>query len=122
MLIIYYSRFGNTYSFIKNHISNDYKKVRIENIQEDSDLPQQYVLFTPTYNFGEIPEEVVEFLDKYHSKCLGTVVNGNRNWGDKFANAGRLIQEKYGIPCLYKYEMRGNKKVAEEVEKIIEKL
>lgn len=100
MNVIYYSITGNTKAFASRFRSALPVEVFIS-----TEVP--FVIFTPTYNFGEIPEPVADFLHKNHSYLKGVVAFGNRNWGGKFAKAGDLIAEQYGVPLIRKIELRG---------------
>lgn len=100
MKVVYYSLTGNTESFAHRFPNS----LTLEQAQY---MTEPYVLFTPTYNFGEVPEPVCEFLDHNEDYLRGVVAFGNRNWGAKFAQAGDLIAEVCGVPLLRKVEMRG---------------
>src|SRR5699024_12875273 len=81
-----------------------------------------FILITPTYNFGQIPEEVVEFLDNYGSNMEGVISCGNRNWGQAFGQAGDKISDMYDVPLLQKLELHGYNKDNEIVDKVIESM
>lgn len=102
-LIVYYSLTGNTKAFAERYLAEGYEVIPLGNAKPNA----PYTLFTPTYNFGEVPREVSEFLDNNHGNLTGVVSFGNRNWGGKFAKAGEIISEKYRVPLIRKVEMRG---------------
>ncbi|AIA64135.1 flavodoxin [Staphylococcus phage S-CoN_Ph2] len=116
MELIYYSKSNNTKRFIDS-LDTDLEKHNI-----DSEPKDNYILFTPTYNFGQIPEPVQNFLDKHSNKMIGVVSFGNRNWGSLFAVAGEKISDEYGVPLYCKLELSGTKKDKQKIEDIIRKV
>lgn len=114
--IVYYSRTNNTKRFIKK-LDTDLEIVDIDNYNHQ----EYFILITPTYNFGQIPEEVLEFLNKNGDNLLGVVSSGNKNWGKAYGQAGNKIAGMYDVPLLHKFEMMGNKKDVEIVDDIIKK-
>lgn len=117
MIVVYYSRFKNTIKML-NKLNIDIQKISLD----DYDGNENFVLITPTYGIGEIPEAVDEFLKVHHANMLGVISSGNRNWGMRFARSGQLISEKYNVPWLYKYELIGNKKDIENIGKVLTNL
>lgn len=115
MELIYYSKSNNTKRFV------DSLELDLEKHSIDSEPKDKYVLFTPTYNFGQIPDKVQEFLDKYSDGMVGVISFGNRNWGSLFAVSGNKISDSYGVPLLYKLELSGTQVDRENVENILRK-
>lgn len=115
MIVVYYSRFRNTKSFIDKLNMNN------QSINE-YDGESEYVLITPTYGIGEVPDEVTSFLEKNHKKMVAVISSGNTNWGPRFANSGRIIHEIYGVPWLYRFELRGNDEDVKNIRKVLENL
>lgn len=64
-------------------------------------------LVTRCFNFGEIPDTTLDFLDQYWEWVIGTACSGNRNWGKNYAIAGKMIEEDYGIPFVTSFEALG---------------
>lgn len=102
-IIVYYSLTGNTKAFAERYLAEGYEVIPLGNAKPNA----PYTLFTPTYNFGEVPREVSQFLDNNHGNLTEVVSFGNRNWGGKFAKAGEIISDRYGVPLIRKVEMRG---------------
>ena len=84
----------------------------------DYEVDFDYILITPTIGFGQVPEGVAEFLETNHKHLKGVVGSGNKNWGERFANASEIISEEYDVPLLMKIELHGNKKDISEFKKI----
>lgn len=104
MLVLYASRTGNVKRFI------DKLDMRVEYIKNVECVNEPYVLITYTDKFGEVPAEVVSFLNKHHEYLIGVSASGNRNWGSQlFARSADVISEKYGVPVISKFEMSGVK-------------
>ena len=64
-------------------------------------------LVTFTTNFGEIPLNTQNFIEKNKDKLLSVSSSGNMNWGKLYALAADKISEKYNIPVLLKFELSG---------------
>ena len=116
MQLFYYSRTRNTKRFI-DKLESDIDSFSIT----EADPQGSFILITPTYNFGQIPEEVAEFLENYGSNMVGVISCGNRNWGPAFAQAGNKISSLYDVPLLHKFEMSGNEKDVEIVNNILKR-
>lgn len=102
--IVYYSISGNTKAFANRFTADGYEVVPL---RQAKGIDRPFVLFTPTYNFGDIPAPVRRFLNE-HGRYMKSVVSfGNQNWGAVFARSGDLVSELYAVPLLLKIEMRG---------------
>lgn len=82
---------------------------------------EKYILITPTYNFGDIPDKVQEFLKAHGLNMVGVISTGNKNWGTFYGQAGDKIADLYDVPLLHKLEMSGNKKDVEIINNILER-
>ena len=116
MQIVYYSFANNTKRFV-NKLDTELEIVTID----DYNRTEQFILITPTYNYGSIPDSVSHFLELNGSKLLGVISSGNKNCGDVFAQAGNKIASLYDVPLLHKFEMSGNEKDVKIVNGIINK-
>lgn len=72
-----------------------------------------FVIITPTVGDGECPDVVLDYLSAHHEMCVGAVIGGNRNFGQSFAGAGKVIREKFGIRTLFRFELAGSEKEVE---------
>lgn len=76
-------------------------------------MAEPFVLICPTYadGFGRnaVPKQVIRFLNipANRAQLRGVIASGNRNFGETFALAGRLIAQKCGVPLLYRFELAG---------------
>ena len=77
------------------------------------------MLVTPTYNFGEIPQVVAEFLESNNEYLVAVIGTGNRNWADNFAIAGRKVATRYGVPLIGTVELAGT---PEDYRTLIERM
>ena len=102
MVIVYDSLTGQGKKFA---LKLGYEAIKISKYRETDD--QQVFLVTRSFNFGEVPKTTLDFLSLYHDRVIGTAVSGNRNWGSNFGKAGEVIQERYQIPLIVKFEMAG---------------
>lgn len=74
---------------------------------------QPFVLICPTYadgtGKGAVPKQVIAFLNDPARRALirGVIAAGNRNFGETFALAGRVIAAKCNVPVLYSFELAG---------------
>lgn len=116
MKIYYYSMTGNTESFLKRSTFTNY-----ENITSIEDVNEPFIIATGTVNYGEVPLPVDNFLSRYSKYLKGVISSGNRNWGENFAKAGDVIAEKYNVPLIMKFELRGNQKELNQFNERMEK-
>ncbi|MEZ0180167.1 class 1b ribonucleoside-diphosphate reductase subunit alpha ['Camptotheca acuminata' phytoplasma] len=94
---------GNVFDFVKK-----FKNFESENINNFSnDNNKKIFLITKTVRFGELPDTTEKFLKKYSSLVIGTAVSGNRNYGKNFGKAGEIIEKKFNIPLILKFEGKG---------------
>ncbi|AFN65360.1 ribonucleoprotein [Mycoplasma wenyonii str. Massachusetts] len=75
---------------------------------------KQFVIFTYTDGYGEVPSIVELFLSNNHNLLIGVAGSGNINFGKNFCNAVTLISQKYGVPALKKFDLGGNKQLISE--------
>lgn len=110
--LVYYSRTGKTERFI-------------EKVTEVFDIPTssineyksgKYILITPTYNFGEVPVEINEFLVNHNENMVAVMSAGNKNWGQNFAKSGETLSKKYNVDLIGKIEMMGTQS---DIEKLV---
>ncbi|WP_414043763.1 class Ib ribonucleoside-diphosphate reductase assembly flavoprotein NrdI [Macrococcus animalis] len=117
MKIIYYSLTGNVKRFLKRtgcpH-TIPLEKAMINGVNEP------FIIVTGTIGFGQVPDAVSHFLDKYQSSLVAVVASGNRNWGQNFAKAGDIISTKYNVPLLMKFELHGNARDVELFKKKVD--
>lgn len=116
MKIYYYSMTGNTESFLKRSTFTNY-----ENITSIEDVNEPFIIATGTVNYGEVPLPVDNFLSRHSKYLKGVISSGNRNWGENFAKAGDVIAEKYNVPLIMKFELRGNQKELNQFNERMEK-
>lgn len=111
-MIVYYSKTNNTERFVK--------KLKTSSVTiDDYDGSKNFILITPTYFFGQVPQEVNNFLELYSNNMVGVISSGNRNWGENYGKAGEKISLAYNVPLIHKFELSGSKKDKEIVDKYI---
>lgn len=107
MLVFYSSATGNTRKFIET------LGLRCLEIEKETKISEPFVLVTPTFADGEgrgaVPKPVIRFLNDPQNRAhiRGVISGGNRNFGDTFGLAGRVISKKCGVPHLYSFELAG---------------
>ena len=116
MKIIVYSLTGNCKRFVDMCEIPEEDVIYLQDIDYDVDF--DYILITPTFGFGEVPAAVSKFLVENHMYLKGVVGSGNKNWGERFANASEIISREYDVPLLMKIELHGSKKDISEFKKI----
>ena len=116
MKIIVYSLTGNCKRFVDMGEIPEEDVIYLQDIDYDIDF--DYILITPTFGFGEVPVAVSKFLKENHNHLKGVVGSGNKNWGERFANASEIISREYDVPLLMKIELHGSKKDISEFKKI----
>ncbi|MBU0279355.1 MULTISPECIES: class Ib ribonucleoside-diphosphate reductase assembly flavoprotein NrdI [unclassified Gemella] len=116
MKIVYYSLTGNCLRFL--NMCKIPKEDMVNLWEIDSEVDFNYILVTPTIGFGQIPDDVSEFLKNNHKNLVGVVGSGNKNWGNRFAKAADRISQDYKVPLLMKIELHGNTKDLIKFKKI----
>lgn len=111
-LIYYSSASGNTARFVARL---GLPALRIP-VSPTEDMPEPllpYVLICPTFADGQgrgaVPKQVIRFLNDPARRGLlrGVIAAGNRNFGETYALAGRVIAAKCNVPVLYSFELAG---------------
>lgn len=101
-MIVYASRTGNVKYIV------DKLKLPSVNIKDVDMINENFILFTYTDGLGLVPPLVEEFLLLNHSKCVGVIASGNKNFGNNnFCGSADKINHKYGIPIIRKLDLRG---------------
>lgn len=108
------SRTGNVESIIER-LGLD--ALRIES--GDETIDDDFIIFTYTDGFGDVPAEVETFLESNHEHLKGVVVSGDTGYGEAFCQAGDVIADQYNVPCLYKVENEGTDEDLAEIKKVI---
>ncbi|MCU7556572.1 class Ib ribonucleoside-diphosphate reductase assembly flavoprotein NrdI [Macrococcus capreoli] len=116
--IVYYSRTGNVKAFVERYL-NEYETVDISEVKA---INTPYVLITPTYDFGQVPEVVTKWLRKNNGCMVGVIASGNMAWGKLYGHAGDVLSDMYDVPLLAKFELRGNVADGMRIEYELERL
>jgi len=114
MKIVYASRTGNVQSIIDKLGLSD-----AINVNNTDTIAEDFIVFTYTDGYGDIPSEVEEFLEKNSSYLKGVVVSGSTGYGEAYGLAGDKIAEKYNVPLLYKVEEAGTEEDIENIRKCL---
>lgn len=91
-------------------------------IEDGLVVNQDFVLITYTTGMGQLPDKTKRFLVNNHRHMKGVACSGNRNWGNNFAKAGKIIAFHYNIPILLLFELSGTPADIENFKKEVEKL
>ena len=78
MKIVYTSRTGNVQSMIERLGIADAIKIG-EGVDK---VAEEYILFTYTDGYGEVPLEVEEFLSNNSENLKGVIASGNTGYGE----------------------------------------
>ncbi|MBP3852572.1 MAG: class Ib ribonucleoside-diphosphate reductase assembly flavoprotein NrdI [Erysipelotrichaceae bacterium] len=114
MKYVYASRTGNVEALI-GKLGLD--AIRIDDGSETVD--EEFVLFTYTDGFGDVPMEVDTFLMANSQNLTGVVVSGSMDYGEAFCKAGDVIAETYDVPVLYKVENDGTDQDVEAIKDVL---
>ena len=126
--IVYYSSgSGNTHKFV-NMLG--FPSVRISRFIKDGvpTVKEPYILVCPSYgdNTGShsVPKQVIRFLNIAENRdmILGVIGTGNRNFGEFFAHASKIISKKCSVPVLYRFELSGTSTDLTNVKEGIKKV
>lgn len=105
MLVIYDSLTGNVQRFV-----NKLQGFESQRITPNLIVEEPYVLVTYTIGFGQVPENVLDFLDWNHKYLKGVAASGNRIWGDFYTKSAEIISSEYNVPILHRFELSGTDK------------
>ncbi|NTF17278.1 class Ib ribonucleoside-diphosphate reductase assembly flavoprotein NrdI [Agrobacterium rubi] len=119
-LVYFSSQTGNTHHLIEKTGIGAH---RIPISPKDGALivDEPFVLVVPTYGAsdgrGAIPKQVLSFLETgdHENLIRGVIGGGNMNFGATYCLAARKISEKYRVPVLYKFELRGTSTDADKI-------
>lgn len=118
MKIVYASRTGNVESIIGKLGLTD--ALRITNGNEE--CHEDYVIFTYTDGYGDVPIEVEDFLAMNAEYVKGVIVSGDTGYGEAYCQAGDTISDQYDVPCLYKVENDGTDQDIEKIKEVLASL
>lgn len=111
VIIAYYSMTGNIRRFLNSmDIPDTYELYQITAGNVRDKIDESFILVTPTYGYGAVPDTVKEFLQVNSYNLFAVASSGNRNWGQDFARAGEYISNDYSVPLLMKFELHGTPK------------
>ncbi|WP_353854772.1 class Ib ribonucleoside-diphosphate reductase assembly flavoprotein NrdI [Bacillus sp. Bos-x628] len=103
MNVYFYSLTGNVRRFIaKSGLGAQSHEIKAGEVVEEP-----FVLVTPTYDFGQPPATVSEWLKDNGDLLVGVAASGNRAWGDNFGVAADVIADAYDVPVIAKFELAG---------------
>ncbi len=117
MIYVYASRTGNVAALIE--------KLRIEAMpisDGNERVEEDYILFTYTDGYGDIPMEVDTFLQNNPTHIKGVVCSGDTSYGEAFCGAGVKIAETYSVPLLCKVEMDGTEEDVKAIQAMLRKV
>lgn len=115
-LLVYYSSTSlNTHRFV---MKTGLRALRIPVSPKDAmpEIDEPFVLICPTYagenGEGAVPKQVIRFLndESTRKQMRGVIASGNRNFGQYYGYAGKIIASKCNVPLLYKFELMGTPK------------
>lgn len=64
-------------------------------------------LITYTAGAGQVPEQTRKFLEENGKSIHSVSASGNRNWGQRFGAAARIINAEFDIPVGHVFELSG---------------
>lgn len=114
MKIVYASRTGNVDTLIQSLNIEDAFKIEMGT----ESLDEEYILFTYTDGYGDIPSEVDNFIAN-NNKIKAVIASGDSGYGEAFCGSGDKIAETYQVPCLYKIENDGTDEDLEKIKELI---
>lgn len=127
VLVYFSSPTGNTHRFVERL---GFPAIRIPRSPAEP-MPvinEPFVLITPTYADGQgrgaVHKQIIQFLNIPGNRALiqGVIATGNRNFGEYFGYAGKIISAKCHVPLLYRLELSGTQTDINHVTKGLEQL
>lgn len=144
--IIFFSVSGNTRAFVKklqaygveqHGLSTDHPLLDLKEITDQShfeDETEPFVAFVPTYLDGgngldngtnEIMTNTLgEYIEHHDNRnqCLGVVGSGNKNFNWQYCLTAKQYAEKFKIPILGDYELRGTPVDVQRIYAVLQEL
>jgi protein involved in ribonucleotide reduction len=119
MIIVYASKTHNVERFC-NKIDK-YETIRVEDYTPGMG---KYVLITYTTGFGDLPDEVHDFLIEHHQNMVGVCASGKQSWKlfGTYCKSADVVSEMYGVPVFLKFEMQGTSQDIIELYERIERV
>lgn len=114
--IVYFSSVTENTRKIVDSLGFPAHRIPLRPHDETPVIHKPFIIATPTYGLGTpttaVPKQVVKFLDtrEIRNKCLGVIGGGNRNFGEKYAVAGKFLSHLLEIPFIYSFEIAGTSK------------
>lgn len=111
-LVYFSSGSGNTARFV-DRLGLPATRLPLRATDDQPVLTQPFVLICPTYadgaGRGAVAKPIIRFLNIEANRALlqGVIASGNRNFGETFAMAGKVIAAKCNVPVLYRFELAG---------------
>lgn len=115
MKVVYCTRTGNVEMFISKLGIDDC----IQIVSGNEIIDEEFVLVTYTDGYGELPEEIEDFLSNNANNLRGVAASGDKSYGEVYCVAADIISEMYGVPVLGRFEFDGTD---EDVESFLENL
>lgn len=107
---------GKTYalSVVKNLAERGIDFVETQSVYDYEPFNEsgEVFLITRCYNFGDVTDRTLDFLEDMFScerikDIKGVSVTGNLNWGVNFGKAGYTIEKDYNVPLVHIFEFSG---------------
>jgi len=126
--IVYFSSVsGNTHHFV-GKLDAQLSRIPISPKTPMAVMTEPFVLFTPTYaandGRGAVPKQVIKFLNNpvHRKNIVGVIGGGNKNFGESYGLAAKIISDKCNVPVLYRFELRGTPRDLSIVQEGLDKL
>ena len=104
MKIVYASRTGNVESLIGKLGCTDTLQITTGN----ESIAEEYILFTYTDGYGDVPSEGDGFLATNGALLKGVISSGDCSYGEAVCLAGDKFSSDDNVPYLYKVENDGS--------------
>jgi protein involved in ribonucleotide reduction len=106
MILVYLSLTGNVRSFVEKL---DMKATEINYSNPQSEINEEFIFITPSYDNAAITEMVSEFVEYRRNKkfLLGFVGSGNLNFNKDYCFNAKELASKYDKPLIFTFEFSG---------------
>lgn len=126
--IIYFSSVTENTKYLVDSLPYEASRIPLRRNDPELRADAPYLLFVPSYGGGEdnsaVPKQVIKFLNDRENRdlCLGVIAAGNMNFGAHYCIAGRIIEQKLGVPTFYRFELRGMPGDRERIEEGVQEV
>lgn len=128
--LVYFSSTSEITKRFVDRLPFESYRIPVSSAAEIPVMDHDYVLVTPTYGAGShkdanaVPKQIMRFLSHAFENrvhCVGIIGAGNKNFGEDYILAAKMLSKKLQSPILYDVEFFGTEEDASIATETIER-